>query len=198
VSALRGRSLGVIAALLALVLGMGAGLAWDAINSKQAAHTNREVATRAIGAAQELCDQIIQSGGTCSVRPASLPRPQAAPAPAVIVGRPGPSGPPGPPGEQPSPIPGPQGSPGRPGPPGSPAPLVPPIPGPQGPPGEPASPQPGPPGKDGKDGKDGAPGPLCPTPQYQPGTIQLDDGRTALVCIAVLPAPTQLPARRRH
>jgi hypothetical protein len=187
VSAPRGRSLAIPAALLALVLALGAYIVWDTITSKQRASTNKAVATQAITAAEELCAQVVKLGGQCTVRPASLPQPVAAPG--VVL--PAPRGEPGPQG-----LPG---SPGKSGPPGSPGPAG--SPGPPGQPGisvagEPGQPgAPGEPGPAGPAGPAGAPGdaapvlPACPE-GYRIETISLDAWQV-LLCAAPVPVPSE-------
>jgi len=179
----------VVAAFAGLTLATGAWIVRDTLASQHKAEKQSQVASSAIGAAESLCQQVrSQYGGQCIIDPSELP------SPAQVPGPPGPPGKPGPPGPR-STVPGPQGSPG------SPAPLPSPIPGPMGlpgipgPPGEIPSPVPGPqgePGRDGAPGVPGSPGPLCPD-LYRPETVTLDDGRLALVCIAVEPSPTPVP-----
>ena len=189
-SARRGRSLAVVAALVALVLALGVYIAWDTVASKQRASRNRVVASKAIGAAEQLCAQVVALGGTCSVRPASLPQPVAAPGVVLPAprGEPGEQGPPGEPGKPGAPgSPGPAGSPGPPGKDGISA------AGDAGVPGEPGAAGPmGPPGPAGETGPAGPAGPACPEGwRIQPYELQ---GQQVLLCTAEESAPGPSPS----
>ena len=197
-TARRGRSLAVLATLLALVLGLGAYIAWDTVASRQRARTNRVVAAQAITAAEELCAQVVKLGGTCSVKPASLPQPVAAPGVVLPAprGEPGPQGPAGEAGEpgKDSVVPGPAGSPGPPGKDGLSAVAgegsqgEPGAAGPMGPPGERG--EPGPPGEPAPPAP---PGPACPA-GYRIETFELQERQVLLCAAEPIPGPSPEPS----
>lgn len=113
--------------------------AQSALTNRAKAETQR--ADRAVTGVEQLCQQVMQLGGVCAVKPEDLRGDPGPPGPE------GPAGPPGIPGRD-----GVDGSPGGPGPTGP--------PGPQGPVGE-AGPA-GPAGPQGPAGEAGPSGPTCP------------------------------------